>query len=132
MVGRFRLLRQDGGYIVVRLARVDDERQTGAPRRLDVRAKSCRLRVARGEDPDRPVDAAPPPTQPSFFGGMSEADRRAARAVVQVQERLGVDAVGRDGELPGVVEQVVEQHLRGQHRQERQEQRRAGRAPASS
>jgi hypothetical protein len=51
-----------------------------------------RLRVARGEDPDR-GDAPPPPFQPGFFGGASEADRRAARAFVTVQERLGIDAV---------------------------------------
>jgi hypothetical protein len=56
------------------------------------RAIERRLRVARGEDPDR-GDAAPPPAQPSFFGGTSEADRRAARAVVKVQERLGIEAV---------------------------------------
>jgi protein ImuB len=56
------------------------------------RAVERRLRVARGEDPDR-GDAPPPPVQPSFFGGTSEADRRAARAVVKVQERLGVEAV---------------------------------------
>jgi hypothetical protein len=51
-----------------------------------------RLRVARGEDPDR-GDAPPPPFQPGFFGGVSEADRRAARSFVRVQERLGVEAV---------------------------------------
>jgi hypothetical protein len=34
-----------------------------------------------------------------------------------------VDVVGRDRQLAGVVEQVVQQDLRGQHRQERQEQR---------
>jgi hypothetical protein len=51
-----------------------------------------RLRVARGEDPDR-GDAPPPPFQPGFFGGASEADRRAAHAFVKVQERLGVEAV---------------------------------------
>jgi len=51
-----------------------------------------RLRVARGEDPDR-GDAPAPPSQPGFFGGVSEADRRAARSIVRVQERLGVDAV---------------------------------------
>jgi protein ImuB len=56
------------------------------------RAIERRLRVARGEDPDR-GDAPPPPAQPSFFGGTSEADRRAARAVVKVQERLGIEAV---------------------------------------
>ena len=43
------------------------------------RAIERRLRVARGEDPDR-GDAPPPPAQPSFFGGVSEADRRATRA----------------------------------------------------
>ncbi len=52
-----------------------------------------RLRVARGEDPDRPPDAPPPPSQPGFFGGASEADTRAARSIVKVQERLGVEAV---------------------------------------
>ena len=51
-----------------------------------------RLRVARGEDPDR-GDAPPPPSQPGFFGGASEADARAARSFVRVQERLGVEAV---------------------------------------
>ena len=51
-----------------------------------------RLRVARGEDPDR-GDAPPPPFQPGFFGGASEADRRAARSFVKVQERLGIEAV---------------------------------------
>ncbi len=56
------------------------------------RAIERRLRVARGEDPDRGA-APPPPSQPGFFGGASEADARAARAVVRVQERLGVDAV---------------------------------------
>ena len=56
------------------------------------RAIERRLRVARGEDPDRGA-APPPPAQPSFFGGTSEADRRAARAVVKVQERLGIEAV---------------------------------------
>lgn len=52
-----------------------------------------RLRVARGEDPDRGPDVPPPPSQPGFFGGASEADARAARSFVRVQERLGVDAV---------------------------------------
>jgi protein ImuB len=52
-----------------------------------------RLRVARGEDPDRPSDAPPPPSQPGFFGGASEADARAARAFVRVQERLGIESV---------------------------------------
>jgi hypothetical protein len=57
------------------------------------RAIVRRLRVARGEDPDRPSDAPPPPSQPGFFGGASEADARAARAFVRVQERLGIEAV---------------------------------------
>src|SRR5580692_3343054 len=52
-----------------------------------------RLRVARGEDPDRPPGAPPPPSQPGFFGGASEADARAARSFVLVQERLGIEAV---------------------------------------
>ncbi len=52
-----------------------------------------RLRVARGEDPDRGPDVAPPPSQPGFFGGASEADNRAARSFVRVQERLGIEAV---------------------------------------
>jgi nucleotidyltransferase/DNA polymerase involved in DNA repair len=56
------------------------------------RAIERRLRVARGEDPDR-GDAPPPPAQPGFFGGASEADARAARSFVRVQERLGVEAV---------------------------------------
>jgi len=56
------------------------------------RAVERRLRVARGEDPDR-GDAPPPPSQPGFFGGASEADARAARSFVRVQERLGTDAV---------------------------------------
>ena len=43
-------------------------------------------------------------------------------------QRLGVHPVGRDGQLPGVVEQVVEEDLGGQHREERQEDRGAGRA----
>jgi hypothetical protein len=51
-----------------------------------------RLRVACGEDPDR-GDAPPPPSQPGFFGGASEADARAARSFVKVQERLGIEAV---------------------------------------
>jgi hypothetical protein len=51
-----------------------------------------RLRVARGEDPDR-GDAPSAPFQPGFFGGVSEADRRAARSFVKVQERLGIEAV---------------------------------------
>ena len=41
------------------------------------------------------------------------------------RQDLGVDAVGGDGELSDVVDQVVQQDLRRQHRQERQEQRRA-------
>ena len=57
------------------------------------RAIARRLRVATGEDPDRPPDAPPPPSQPGFFGGASEADRRAARSFVRVQERLGIEAV---------------------------------------
>lgn len=57
------------------------------------RAIERRLRVARGEDPDRPPDAPPPPSQPGFFGGASEADARAARSIVAVQERLGIEAV---------------------------------------
>jgi hypothetical protein len=48
-----------------------------------------RLRVVRGED----LDVPPPPSQPGFFGGASEADARAARSFVRVQERLGVEAV---------------------------------------
>jgi hypothetical protein len=52
-----------------------------------------RLRVARGEDPDRGADTPPPPSQPGFFGGASEADARAARSFVRVQERLGIEAV---------------------------------------
>ncbi len=56
------------------------------------RAIERRLRVARGEDPDR-GDVSPPPSQPGFFGGASEADARAARSFVRVQERLGVEAV---------------------------------------
>ncbi len=51
-----------------------------------------RLRVARGEDPDR-GDVPPRSSQPSFFGGTSEADARAARSFVKVQERLGIEAV---------------------------------------
>jgi hypothetical protein len=58
------------------------------------RAIERRLRVARGEDPDdRGPDGAPPPSQPGFFGGASEADNRAARSFVRVQERLGIEAV---------------------------------------
>ena len=41
----------------------------------------------------RPGGRPPPPIQPGFFGGASEADRRAARSFVKVQERLGVEAV---------------------------------------
>ncbi len=57
------------------------------------RAIERRLRVARGEDPDRGADAPPRPSQPGFFGGASEADARAARSFARVQERLGTDAV---------------------------------------
>ena len=57
------------------------------------RAVERRLRVARGEDPDRGADAPPRPSQPGFFGGASEADARAARSFARVQERLGIDAV---------------------------------------
>ncbi len=65
------------------------------------RAVTRRLRVARGEDPDLDTGngtgtgavVRPPPVQPGFFGGASEADVRAARSFVQVQERLGIDAV---------------------------------------
>jgi hypothetical protein len=57
------------------------------------RAIERRLRVARGEDPDQGADAPPPPSQPGFFGGASEADARAARSFARVQERLGTDAV---------------------------------------
>jgi len=60
-------------------------------------------RVARGEegelvgirDPSitvrlRSLDEPPPPvTQPSFFGGTSLADERAARAAIRLQRRLG-------------------------------------------
>ena len=41
-------------------------------------------------------------------------------------EQLLVDVVGRDGHLADVVEEVVEQDLRRQHRQEGEEQRGAG------
>ncbi len=57
------------------------------------RAIARRLRVARGEDPERGPDAPTPPAQPGFFGGASEADARAARSFVRVQERLGIEAV---------------------------------------
>lgn len=57
------------------------------------RAIARRLRVASGEDPDRPPGAPRPPSQPGFFGGASEADARAARSFVLVQERLGIEAV---------------------------------------
>ena len=67
------------------------------------RAVTRRLRVARGEDPDLDggtgsgtgsgTGVRPTPVQPGFFGGASEADVRAARSFVQVQERLGIDAV---------------------------------------
>ena len=39
---------------------------------------------------------------------------------------LGIHLVGRDGQLARVIQQVVEQDLRGQHGQEGQEQRRPG------
>ena len=42
------------------------------------------------------------------------------------REELLVDVVGRDRHLADVVEEVVEQDLRRQHRQEREEQRGAG------
>ena len=42
-------------------------------------------------------------------------------------QRLGVDLVGRDHQLTGVVEQIVEEDLRRQHRKERQEHRGSGR-----
>ena len=57
------------------------------------RAIERRLRVARGEGPDQGADTPPPPSQPGFFGGASEADARAARSFARVQERLGVEAV---------------------------------------
>jgi hypothetical protein len=38
-------------------------------------------------------------------------------------ELLGIGAVGGDGQLAGVIDQVVEQVQRRQHRQERQEER---------
>jgi hypothetical protein len=57
------------------------------------RAITRRLRVARGEDPDRAPGVSPPPSQPGFFGGASEADARAAHSFVRVQERLGIEAV---------------------------------------
>jgi protein ImuB len=65
-------------------------------------AVTRRLRVARGEDhPERDTGTdtgastgiRPSPVQPGFFGGASEADTRAARSFVRVQERLGIDAV---------------------------------------
>jgi hypothetical protein len=71
------------------VARGDSGELAGLRDRTIVR----RLRVARGEDPDRPPDAPPPPSQPGFFGGASEADARAARAFVRVQERLGIESV---------------------------------------
>ncbi|MGP0032385.1 MAG: hypothetical protein ACLPVF_18030 [Acidimicrobiales bacterium] len=55
------------------------------------RAIERRLRVVRGEDPDRGPE--PPPFQPGFFGGASAAEARAALSFARVQERLGVDAV---------------------------------------
>ena len=63
------------------------------------------------------------------LSGPKTAMKRRTKAMSQAAGRathLGVDAVGRDRHLPDVVEQVVEQDLRRQHRQERQEQRRAG------
>jgi protein ImuB len=61
-------------------------------------AVTRRLRVARGEDhPERDTGTGagvrPSPVQPGFFGGASEADVRAARSFVRVQERLGIEAV---------------------------------------
>jgi protein ImuB len=56
-------------------------------------AVTRRLRVARGEDPERDAGSGAGPVQPGFFGGASEADIRAARSFVRVQERLGIDAV---------------------------------------
>ena len=46
-----------------------------------------------GRGPRPGADAPPPPSQPGFFGGASEADARAARSFVRVQERLGIEAV---------------------------------------
>ena len=40
---------------------------------------------------------------------------------------LGVDPIGGDHQLAGVVEQVIEEDLRRQHGQDRQENGRAGR-----
>jgi hypothetical protein len=71
------------------VARGDSGELVGLRDRAIVR----RLRVARGEDPDRGPDAPPPPSQPGFFGGASEADARAARSFVRVQDRLGIEAV---------------------------------------
>ncbi len=71
------------------VARGDSGELAGLRDRTIVR----RLRVARGEDPDRAPDGPPPPSQPGFFGGASEADARAARAFVRVQERLGIESV---------------------------------------
>ncbi len=71
--------------------------ETGELPGLRDRAVTRRLRVARGEDPDRDAGTGaairPPPVQPGFFGGASEADVRAARSFVRVQERLGIEAV---------------------------------------
>jgi hypothetical protein len=67
--------------------------ETGELAGLRDRTIARRLRVARGEDPDRSSGAPPPPSQPGFFGGASEADARAARAFVRVQERLGIESV---------------------------------------
>ena len=61
-----------------------------------------RLRVARGEDPDRGPDVVPPPSQPGFFGGASEADNPAARQSVllpwgspEVEAAVGAPWPGR-------------------------------------
>ena len=71
--------------------------ETGELPGLRDRAVIRRLRVARGEDPDRDAGTGAaiqtPPVQPGFFGGASEADVRAARSFVRVQERLGIEAV---------------------------------------
>ena len=58
--------------------------------------------------------------------GPKKSMKRRMKAVSQCAgplELLLVDVVGRDRHLAGVVEQVVEQDLRRQHRQEGQEQR---------
>ncbi len=54
------------------------------------------------------------------------ADRRRCPRLSGRCEQLLVDVVGRDRHLADVVEQVVQQDLRREHRQEREEQRRAG------